>query len=431
MASDRVSGAAPTGYAAARRMRKGSCITAVLLLASIVAAGCGGESSSGPKTLNLWVFNEPSGSFTDAAKRCSAASGGAYKIVYNKLSNDADQQRQSLVRRLAAKDSSIDLAGMDVVWTAEFAEAKLIKPWPAKFARQVSQGTLPGPLKTASYQGRIWAAPANTNTQLLWYRKDLVKDPATPWDGLIKQAESLPKAGKIEIQGAQYEGTTVWFNSLVASAGGTIVVNNKPTPSAAWSRAAGIMHRLGTSKAADPWLSAQKEDQTRQAFESGDAAFQVNYPFIYPSAKTGNPKVFKQIGWKRYPGVQQGKLSRPPIGGGNWGVGGHSQHPTHAVEAAACLRNEQNQREAAAKGGLPPTLAKIYDDPKFKKDYPFADLIKQSVATGAVRPQTPAYADVSLAIYKLVSPASEIQLKGFTSTLNDRLNYALDTKGLF
>src|SRR3954469_14294496 len=410
---------------------RGLGIAATLVLASLVAAGCGGGGSGGPKTINLWVFNEPSGSFTDAAKRCSAGSGGAYKIVYNKLSNDADQQRQSLVRRLAAKDSSIDIAGMDVVWTAEFAEAKWILPWPHNFAQQVERGTLPGPLKTATYKGRVWAAPANTNTQLLWDRKDLVQNPATTADGLIKQAGSLPKAGRIEIQGAQYEGTTVWFNSLVAGGGGTIVVNNKPTPSPAWENAARIMRKLGTSKAADPSLSAQKEDQNRQAFESGDAAFQVNYPFIYPSAKTGNPKVFKQIGWKRYPGVQEGKLSRPPIGGINWGVGGYTKHPTEAFAAAACLRNEQNQREAAAKGALPPTLAKIYADPKFQKDYPFANLIKESVATGAVRPQTPAYADVSLAIYKLVSPASQIVVKGFTPTLNDRLQDALNSKGLF
>src|SRR5436853_544114 len=186
-------------------MRRGSSsIAALLALAALVGVGCGDSESGGRATLNLWVFNEPSGSFTDAAKRCSDASGGRYKIVYNKLSNDADQQRQSLVRRLAAKDSSIDIAGMDVVWTAEFAEAKFIKQWPARFAREVSQGTLPGPLKTATYKGRVWAAPANTNTQLLWYRKDLVKNPATTWKGLIAQASAMPKNGTIEIQGAQY-----------------------------------------------------------------------------------------------------------------------------------------------------------------------------------------------------------------------------------
>jgi multiple sugar transport system substrate-binding protein len=405
-------------------------LAAFLSLAGLAA--CGDDEGGGQGVaLNLWVFNEPSGTFTNATKRCSKASNGRYHIVYNKLSNDADQQRQSLVRRLAAKDSSIDLAGMDVVWTAEFAEAGWIKAFPADKAQQLKDGTLAGPLKTATYQGKIFAAPANTNTQLLWYRKDLVKHPATTWDGLIKQASELPKAGRIEIQGARYEGTTVWFNSLVASAGGTIIVNEKTTPGPAWQKAAEIMHSLATSKAADPSLSVQKEDQNRQAFEDGEAAFQVNYPFIYPSAKTGNPKIFKQIAWAKYPAVEEGKPAKAPVGGINWGVGAYTKHPQEAFDAAVCLRNERNQREAAALGGLPPTLAKIYDDPKFKKDYPFADLIRESVDNGAVRPVTPAYADVSLAISTTVAPAVDIQLDGFTDALNDKLNDALQSKGLF
>jgi multiple sugar transport system substrate-binding protein len=409
-----------------------AAVGAVLAAMVFALAACGDDgSSSGRVTLNLWVFNEPSGTFTNAAKRCSDASNGKFKIVYNKLSNDADQQRQSLVRRLAAEDDSIDIAGMDVVWTAEFAEAEWILPWPDQYASEFKQNTLKGPLQTATYNGRVYAAPANTNTQLLWYRKDLVPNPADTWSGLIKQASELQKAGRIEIQGAQYEGTTVWFNSLVASAGGTIVENDKPTPSEAWLKAATIMRALGTSPAADPSMSAQKEDQNRQAFESGDAAFQINYPFIYPSAKEGNPEVFKQIGWKRYPKVDAGQESKPPIGGINWGVGAFTKHPDLAFQAAACLRNEQNQREAAALGGLPPTIAKIYDDKKFQKDYPFATLIRDSVDTGAVRPQTPAYADVSLAIYKLVSPAQSIELDGFVNTLKDRLDDALNSKGLF
>jgi multiple sugar transport system substrate-binding protein len=397
----------------------------------IVVAGCGGGSSGGRATLNLWVFNEPSGAFKAAVKSCSDASHGRYRIVYNALSNDADQQRQALVRRLAAKDSSIDIAGMDVIWTAEFAEAKWIKPWPARFADQIKKGTLRGPLATATYKGRLYAAPANTNTQLLWYRKDLVPNPAGTWNGLIAQASKLKNAGRIEIQGAQYEGTTVWFNSLVQSAGGTIVEGGKVTLGQPGLRAAEIMHKLGTSKAVDPSISAQKEDQNRIAFETGAAAFEVNYPFIYPSAKAGAPKIFKQIGWKPYPAVEAGKPAKAPIGGINWGVGGYTKHPNEAFAAAACLRNEANQRIAAEKGGLPPTLASLYNNKAFVKQYPFAALIRKQVDTGAVRPQTPAYADVSLAIYKTVSPASSIQLGGFVKNLRSKLSDALDSKGLF
>ena len=405
--------------------------SAALLLVGFAVVGCGSGNSGGAATLNLWVFQEPSGSFTDAAKRCSEQSHGRYKIAFNPLSNSADQQRQTLVRLLAAKSSDIDIAGMDVVWTAEFATAGWIKPWPQRFAEPVRRGTLAGPLRTATYQGRLWAAPANTNTQLLWYRKDLVRDPARTWDGLISQASRLPKAGRIEIQGAQYEGVVVWFNALVQSAGGTIIEGNKVTLGKAGLTAARIMKRLATSPAGDPSLSAQMEDQNRLAFEQGKAAFQVNYPFIYPSAKQDVPAIFKQIAWRPFPAVEPGRPAKAPIGGINWGVGAFTKHPDEAFEAAACLRNAQNQREAAVKGGLPPTLSRLYDEPSLRKAYTFADLIRREVENGGVRPQTPAYADVSLAIATTVSPPSNIQLNGFVANMRGKLQDALESKGLF
>ena len=48
------------------------------------------------------------------------------------LPNNADEQREQLVRRLAAEDSDIDLISMDVIWTAEFAEAGWILPVPRR-----------------------------------------------------------------------------------------------------------------------------------------------------------------------------------------------------------------------------------------------------------------------------------------------------------
>jgi multiple sugar transport system substrate-binding protein len=60
-------------------------------------------------------FHEPSGSFAAAAAHCSKASGGAYDIKIQELPAAADAQRQQLVRRSAAKDSSLDILGLDVV----------------------------------------------------------------------------------------------------------------------------------------------------------------------------------------------------------------------------------------------------------------------------------------------------------------------------
>src|SRR5581483_7529822 len=111
------------------RHRRLASAIALAVLATAVLAACG-SSSKGAVTLNWYVFPEPSGSFAAAASECSAGSHGAYNIKINFLSTSSDQQRVSLVRRLAASDSSIDILAMDVDWTAEFATAKWLKPVP-------------------------------------------------------------------------------------------------------------------------------------------------------------------------------------------------------------------------------------------------------------------------------------------------------------
>ncbi|HEV2819902.1 MAG TPA: hypothetical protein VGW11_05290, partial [Solirubrobacteraceae bacterium] len=89
--------------------------------AALVACGGNGGGQGGPVTLQWFIFNEPSGAPQKIAQRCSEQSDGAYTIAFDFLPSDADDQREQLVRRLAAEDSSIDLMGMDVIWTGEFA----------------------------------------------------------------------------------------------------------------------------------------------------------------------------------------------------------------------------------------------------------------------------------------------------------------------
>ncbi len=414
-----------------RRVIAGSLAAGAAALA-LAACGSGG-SASGPVALQFWAYNEPSGAFRSAAEACTKDSGGKYRISFQPLANDADTQRQSLVRRLAAQDSSIDIMSMDVVWTSEFAEAGWVAPFPDDLAKQVKAESLAGPYDTGTYQDKLFAVPANSNTQLLWYRKSMVKGaPPKTWDQLIDVAEKLPKAGRIEIQGAAYEGMTVWFNALVASAGGKILESPQQEGlDASATKAADIIARLAESKAADPSLSSQKEDQNRIAFESGAAAFQVNYPFIYPSAAMAtNKDLQKDIGWAPYPGVEEGKPTRAPIGGFNFGVGAYSKHRKEAFDAAICLRNEKNQKVAAAEGGLPPTIAKVYDDKKFQKDYPFADLIRKQIESAGVRPETPAYADLSLAIATTLSPPGRVKGKAALAELKQKIQDALTSKGL-
>jgi multiple sugar transport system substrate-binding protein len=408
-------------------------ILATALAAGFGLAGCGGGGST-VATLNYYHFPEPSGSFDAAAAACSKASGGKYTIAIHVLPSASDDQRTQLVRRLAAKDSSIDIVGMDVNWTSEFADAGWLRPWSGALASQVTNGVLPGPIATATYNGKLYGAPLNSNTQLLWYRKDLVPNPPTTWTQMIQDAVNLAKQGKphyIEEQGRQYEGYMVWFNSLVDSAGGQIL--SGPTtvalgPPAA--QAAAIIHNLATSPAADPSLSNDQEDQARLAFEGGTAAFEINYPFVYPSAQKDNPKLAKVMGYAAFPEVNAGSPARVTIGGSNLGVSAYSTHPNEAYAASACMVGRSYQLADAVKGGLPPVLGSLYDDPSVAKAYPFHQLIKQQLSTYGIRPKTPAYSDVSLAIQKTLSPPSGIDPNSALSQLKSQIKAALSSGAL-
>ena len=84
-------------------------------------------------------------------------------------------------------------------------------------------------LETATFEHELYASPVNTNTQLLWYRKDLVPKPPKTWEEMIRMAEELPEAGQIQVQAERYEGYTVWVNSLITSAG-TEILSGPETP---------------------------------------------------------------------------------------------------------------------------------------------------------------------------------------------------------
>src|ERR687896_587179 len=355
------------------------------LTASLALGACGvgaEEGGEGARAINWYAFNEPGGSYQMAVDNCNEQANGEYTINYVKLPNIADQQRELLVRRLAAEDDDIDLASLDVIWTAEFAQAEWILPWEGERRSAAEEGKLEGPLETARFEDQIWAIPHTSNTQLLWYRKDRVDPPPEDftWDEMIDQA--VENGTSVEVQAAQYEGLVVWINALIAGAGGQVVdEQGEAAVDESARRAAEIESKLANSPAAPPGMSTNREDQGRQGFESGRSDYQVNYTFIYPSA-----------------------------------------------EATECLASPENQALSAELGGLPPTTESVYDDPKVQEAFPFADALRESIDNAAPRPVTPAYSDISLAIQKTFHPPDGVDPGGIVEQLGDRVDKAVEGK---
>jgi multiple sugar transport system substrate-binding protein len=174
----------------------------------------------------------------------------------------------------------------------------------------------------------------------------------------------------------------------------------------------------------------QEENQNRLAMEDGTAAFELNYPFVYPAMKLDNPKLFKSFKWALYPEVNPGTPAKVTIGGTDLAISAYSQHKALAFQAALCLRDSQNQIIGANVGGVPPTITSLYNNPKLFADYPFHADILQALEHASVRPKSPVYQVVSIDISHLVAPAVGISPQGTEQTMVTELGNALLSKGL-
>jgi len=377
---------------------------------------------------------DPGGTNTKAAKECSDQSGGKYVIKQTPVANSADASRELVVRRLAAGDKNIDIINMDTIWTPEFAEAGWLRELKGAEQEDALEDVLDGPKTSVQWKDKTYGVPLNTNVQLLWYRKDLVPTPPETWDEMIAMAKKLPAGeGNILEQGQKYEGYVVWFNNLVASAGGTIVnAEGRPTLDDSAVKAAQIIKDVATSGRADASLSTAQEDQGRLAFEAGKGAFLLNWPYVYAAARADaetsdvTKKVFENMGYARWPGVTKGEPSKVSIGGANLGIPKTGQNPALATAAALCMTSAKWQAQEAIKEGLPPVTNATYDDAKVREVYPFADLLREQLKDSVVRPPTPSYSDVTLAIQDSLHPPAGINPQTAITTLKDRLNILAD-----
>ena len=457
------------------------CAAALAGLTTVsMVSACGGQS--GGIVINYYTPANEMATFTAVAKRCNEELGGRFTIKQISLPKGADDQRLQLARRLTGNDKSLDVMALDVVWTAEFAEAGWALPLsddPAGEAEaDATANTLPGPLKTAEWQDQLYASPITTNTQLLWYRADLMEDPPETWDAMVSEATRLHDEGKpswIALQAKQYEGLVVWFNTLLVSAGGqvlsddgkTVTLTDTPEHRAATVKALQIIKAVATAPGADPSITQTDEGTARLALEQGNAALEVNWPFVLPSmlenaVKGGVPYLplneradlkgsiddlgtFKPtdeqfdsaydaskevFGFANYPGVLPGQPAKVTIGGLNLAVGKNSQHKAEAFEAIRCLRSVENQRYTSVEGGLPAVRASLYDDPAFQKKYPQYAIIRQQLTNAAVRPATPVYQSVSTRISATLAPITDIDPERTADVLADQVQKAIDGKGL-
>ena len=462
-----------------RAVRLGAVVLATLFTASVVSA-CGSGDSG--RVISFYTPAGDAAEFAAVARRCSEQFGGRFTIGQFSLPRSTDDQRLLLARRLSANDHTIDVMALDVIWTAEFAEAGWVLPLSddpsGRAEADATTDTLAGPLATATWNHRRYAAPFTSNTQLLWYRPDLMDKPPATWNAMVDEATRLHAVGKpswIGVQASQNEGLVVWFNTLLESAGGQVLSDdgNKVTLTdtaahrAATVSALRILKSVATAPGADPSITRTDAGTSRLAFEQGKSALEVNWPYALASmlenavkggvaflplnrrpdlaGSINNVGAFvptdqqfraaydasrKVFGFAPYPGVQPGQPAKVTIGGLNLTVARATRHKAEAFRAIRCLRSAQNEKYISLLGGQPAARTSVYADPQFQAKYPMYDIIRRQLTNAAARIATPVYQAVSTRMSATLSPINEIDPEQTADELTVQVQKAIDGRGL-
>jgi multiple sugar transport system substrate-binding protein len=388
---------------------------AVLLVAlALAVAGCGdddddgGDAQQAPSAdpsqasgnVNWCIGKDTTGAYSTAIDLFKQENPNV-NVRLVELPESADEQRRQLVQRLDAESDECDVLGMDTIWTAEFAAqgwlqdtSEVIEPRQDDF--------IPSTLETAQYEDKYWAVPYHTNAGFLYYRSDQVDQAPDAWEDVYEQAG---QNNGIVYQGAAYEGLTVHFLELLYSGGGSVLSDdgqevevNSPEGEAALE----FMAQGVESGAAPKAVTTYMEEESRRAFENGNATFMRNWPYAYALGKES--KIADQFDITTFPSFEGGEAASV-LGGINLGISAYSKNPEGAAAFIDFATSEQVQKANFLESASPPCFAAVYDDPEVQKKYAFASDLKAAVEQGQVRPVSPVYSQITEAIFTNVHDA--------------------------
>ncbi|WP_250037137.1 sugar ABC transporter substrate-binding protein [Paractinoplanes maris] len=267
-------------------------LTAAAIL-SLAAAGCGdggddsGQDAGGNTTLTFVNAQDP-GTFD---KVIAAFEKANPTIKIKQQAVPFDDLNSTVQSRLGAKDADIDLYDVDEPRLAAFASRGFLEP--LDDLRGQAEGKIdPNALKITSYDGKQYAMPRWTSTQLLYFNKDLLakakvaapsSDPAQPitWEQVTadgkKAQDAGAKYGLIFDQVDRYYQLQPLAESLGGGPGlsGADLLQPDVT-NAGWTRAFTWYHDIFQSGVAPRGINPE---QTPGLFATGGTAFFAGGPW--------------------------------------------------------------------------------------------------------------------------------------------------------
>lgn len=312
--------------------------------------------------------------------------------------DSADARHQLYVQWLNAWSSQPDVLQLDVIWTPEFAAAGWILPLD-RFAPDTGD-FFPATIAANKWQGRLFAMPWLVDVGMLYWRTDLLPSPPATFDELTASARTQLSRGAVTQgllwQGARYEGLVCVFLEYLTAFGGEILddAGAVVVDSPAAVRALTFMRQSIADGVVPPSVLTWQEEQTRFAFQNGNALFLRNWPYAASLMNADDAVVRNRFAVASMP--TSGGRQAAALGGAELAINARSAHSRSAWRLIEYLTAPAQLIERAKATGQFPARPSLYAHGVLVDALPVPpENARRIIDTAIPRPVTPVYTELS------------------------------------
>jgi multiple sugar transport system substrate-binding protein len=323
------------------------------------------------------------------------------QVVQRQTPDAANQRHQLYVQWLNAGASSPDVLQLDVVWTPEFAAAGWVLPLD-RFGVDASD-FFPATISANRWADSLYALPWFVDVGMLYWRTDLMAEAPRTLAELARVASATRAEADVPYgfvwQGARYEGLVTVFLEHLGAFGGAILTRDGRVgvDSEEAVRALTFMRDAVYVEGYVPEATLTwHEEETRFAFQNGQAAFMRNWPYAYSLlAEDQDSRVVGRFSIAPMPAGPGGQ-STAALGGSQLAVNANSRHPEAAWALIDFLTRPEQMLERARVVGQYPTRRSLFEEPALAAAIGApVDRVRDIVERATPRPVSPVYTQLS------------------------------------
>ncbi len=415
-------------------MARKACIALAILLGCFALAACGrGEAGEerGDVELRLWVFSPDVERDLEPALAEFEAENPGITVAVEQLPWDRGFEKILLS---LATGRPPDVCELGMTWLAGFASQDVLTDLTEQMEPTIDDRVL---VDTATYNGRLYAAPWMVGTRMFFYNRELLREagyddalPPETWEELAEMSAAVDALGEkvhgIGLPAGDTEITWQTFYSFLASANARLYDTERKQP---LLESEGFLETLRFYRSLKPHALVDRGAQLDRAFGSGEIGFHVSGAWNFVLL----PRDYPLLDYGYAPLPSPGGEGGGAMAGGQLLVGfKRSKHPGEARKLIAFLsRPEIMARLTFPIKSVLPALKNAEELPKFREDPArrfHAGMIERAMAPPAV----PYWEDMREDIVTLMDTAllTEASLEELIERTSEHWNDLAEDYGL-